>query len=302
MNRTFIFLFLFLTVFRGTLLRAQIPDSLQTDSTKERSTILRREFLPQGHLFAPILLDPLESQVYASVLPGYWTEGRRYDGTIVPFAFGLRKPFWRWNKSESRASEFAIDVASFTQFEIYQQDNRQRRRLVNTDYRVGFWYNLRRIGVNQTVHSWRFRVYHLSSHLGDDYLIKNQINYYLPNPVNYEQFDVTYSYERHGLRLYGGPGIVLRKAEERKPLSAQAGLYYRQPNRARGRFVGGLDVKVWQQTDFRPGVKGGIGYEFGRPDRNLTFLLEGYRGFRPYSLYESEKTRWIGVGVYFSPI
>jgi hypothetical protein len=34
------------------------------------------EFLPKGHLFDPIILDPLEAQTYGSFLPGYWTEGQ----------------------------------------------------------------------------------------------------------------------------------------------------------------------------------------------------------------------------------
>ncbi|GAB3931728.1 DUF1207 domain-containing protein [Larkinella terrae] len=259
----------------------------------------RREFLPKGHLFEPILLDPLEAQTSVSVLPGYWTEGKKYDGSIVPFTFGLRKPIIRWYKSAERSTELSFDVASFTQFEVYHDDklNKQKRQLMNTDYRISFLYNIR-----VRNHSWRLRLYHLSSHLGDDYLFRNQINYYLPNPVNYELVDVTYSHEKNGLRKYAGIGIGLRKPEERKRLSAEAGFYYRKPSQAFARFVGGIDLKLWQQTDFRPGIKAGLGLELGRTANNLTFLIETYTGFRPYSVYENQKTRWLGIGVYFNPI
>jgi len=268
------------------------------------------EFLPKGHLFAPILLDPLEAQTYASVLPAYWQASNlangpvsRYKGTFVPFALGLRKPFFRWYRSAERSSELSLDVASFTQFEVYYdaQRNKQRRQLVNTDYRVSILYN-----VKVRDHSWRFRLYHLSSHLGDDYLIRNQINYYLPNSVNYEVVDVTYSHETRGFRKYIGVGYGIRVAEERKHLSGQAGFYYRQPHQTKPqalvRFVGGLDFKVWQQIDYRPGIKAGLGVEVGRTANNLTFLLESYTGFRPYSVYEQQQTRWVGIGVYFNPI
>jgi hypothetical protein len=256
------------------------------------------EFLPKGHLFDPILLDPLEAQTYGSVLPVYNTDGKRYKGSIVPFAFGFAKPFYRRTTKPGYASEWVLDLASFTQFEAFHDDvaDKARRRIVNTDYKVSIIYNLQR-GAN----AYRFRVYHLSSHLGDDYIFRNKITAPTPNSVNYELLDVTYSRTVQDWRLYGGIGFVLRKAEERKLLSAQLGAYYKKPSDKAARLVGGLDVKFWQQTDFRPGIHGGIGVEVGRTQNNLTFLLEGYSGFRPYSQFENQKTSWIGVGLYLNP-
>lgn len=258
----------------------------------------RREFLPKGHLFEPILLDPLEAQTYGSVLPGYWTEGKKYPGSIVPFAFGFAKPFYRRTTDAGRAGEWVLDLASFTQFEAYHDDkvNKARRRIINTDYKISIIYNLRR-GAN----TYRFRVYHLSSHLGDDYIFRNQITAPTPNSVNYELVDITYSRTVGNWRLYGGAGVVLRKTDERKPLSAQLGLFYKKPSTKAARLVGGADVKFWQQTDFRPGIHGGVGIELGRSQNNLTFLVEGYSGFRPYSQFEDQQTSWIGIGLYLNP-
>ena len=257
-----------------------------------------REFLPKGHLFEPILLDPLEAQTYGSFLPGYWTEGQKYKGSIVPFAFGFAKPFYRHTTEPGRAEEWVLDLASFTQFEAFHDDqaNAARRRIVNTDYKISIIYNIRR-GDN----NYRIRVYHLSSHLGDDYIFRNKITAPSPNAVNYELLDFTYSRVVNNIRLYGGAGVVLRKTEERKPLSAQLGAFYKRPSDKAARLVGGVDVKFWQQTDFRPGIHGGVGIELGRTQNNLTFLLEGYSGFRPYSQYEDQQTSWIGIGLYLNP-
>jgi len=259
---------------------------------------LRKEFLPKDHLFAPILLDPLQSQTYGSVLPVFVSNGERYKGSIVPFAFGVQKPFFRRQTGTNRASEWALDLASFTQFEVYQDEklNKQRRQLFNTDYRVGISYHLRR-GPG----TWRFRAYHLSSHLGDDYIIRNQLNFRLPNAVNYELVDATYSRQVRDFRVYGGLGIGLRISEERKPVNAQAGFWYKKPTTKTAQLVGGLDLKLWQQTNFRPGIKAGIGITAGRGPGNLTFLLETYSGFRPYSIYETDKVFWLGFGVYLQP-
>ena len=283
--------------------RGQIPTFQPVDSTSEAgseptSLRPRREFLPKGHLFEPILLDPLEAQTYGSVLPGYWTEGQKYKGSIVPFAFGFAKPFYRRTASPGRSEEWVLDLASFTQFEAYHDDlqNKARRQIMNTDYKISIIYNIRR-GEN----NYRIRVYHLSSHLGDDYIYRNKLTAPSPNSVNYELLDITYSRNVSNWRLYGGAGVVLRKTEERKPLSAQLGAFYKKPSTKAARLVGGVDIKFWQQTDFRPGIHGGIGIELGRTQNNLTFLLEGYSGFRPYSQFEDQQTSWIGVGLYLNP-
>lgn len=282
--------------------RPDRPDSVSTAAVISEPALSqpRREFLPKGHLFDPILLDPLEAQTYGSVLPVYTTEGKRYPGSIVPFAFGFAKPFYRRTSRPGRSREWVLDLASFTQFEAYRDTkvNKARRRIINNDYKVSIIYNVQR-GVN----SYRFRVYHLSSHLGDDYIYRNSLTAPTPNSVNYEVVDATYSRIVQNWRLYGGIGFVLRKAEERKLLSAQLGTYYREQSARPGaaRLVGGLDVKFWQQTDFRPGIHGGIGVELGRTQNNLTFLLEGYSGFRPYSQFEDQQTSWIGLGLYLNP-
>ncbi len=263
----------------------------------------RKTAFPTDHLFAPILLDPLQAQTYGAALPVYNTDGSRYPGTIVPFAFGTQKPFlrkerWSGRVGVVRAREWALDVASFTQFEVYYDATlkKQKRQLVNTDYRVGISYNVRR-GAG----TWRFRLYHISSHLGDDYIIRNQIPYYLPNSVNYELIDATYSrLFTNGLRLYGGAGIVPRDPDERKPISGQLGFFYRNPTQRAVRFIGGVDVKVWQQTNFQPGIKAGAGFELGRGNP-FTLIIEGYSGFRPYSLYEYQTVNWVGLGLYLNP-
>ncbi|MBC8156422.1 MAG: DUF1207 domain-containing protein [Bacteroidetes bacterium] len=275
------------------------PDLNTPATAPEAARLPAKEFLPKGHLFAPILLDPLEAQTYVSVLPAFRTDGRNYPGTIVPFEFGFCKPFFRWTKFQGRASELSLDVASYTQFEVYYDDTRktQRRQLINTDYKFSVIYNLLRNN-----HVWRFRFYHISSHLGDDFLFRNSIQTYTSNSVNYELVDITYSRTLNNTRIYSGVGFVLRKAEERKLLSGHAGFYYRNPKQTRFiRPVGGLDLKVWQQTDFRPGIKAAVGIEMGKSTNPLTFVLEGYTGFRPYSQYEYQHVRWLGIGFYFNP-
>ena len=254
------------------------------------------EWLPSGHLFAPILLDPLEAQASGSVLKR-WEEGKVVDGLFAPFAIGFRKPLVRWTRDEDHASELAFDLGAFTQFETFT-DNRgnYRRFMYNVDYKVSLSYAIQR-GSS----AWRFRFYHLSSHLGDDYIIRQGITAAYPNPNNYEQFDVLYSTQRGGWRHYGGGGLVISAASNRKRPYAQAGTLFKTGGET-VRLLAGADLRLLAQTAYTPNVKAGLGLEVGNPEnRPLTFLLEGYVGKLPYSTYEERRTAWVGAGVYLNP-
>ncbi len=135
---------------REKRIRPQRVDSVSTvmAGSEPATSQPRREFLPKGHLFEPILLDPLEAQTYGALLPMYTTEGKRYRGSIVPFAFGFAKPFYRRTTEPGRSEEWVLDLASFTQFEAYRDPklDKARRQIVNNDYKVSILYNVRRGG------------------------------------------------------------------------------------------------------------------------------------------------------------
>lgn len=256
----------------------------------------RAEFLPQNHLFQPLLLDPLEAQAGGSLVKR-WDEGKAVSGLFAPFAIGFRKPLVRWTRDEEHASELAFDVGVFTQFEMFTDDRGNYRRFMyNADYKVSLSYALRR-GSG----AWRFRFYHLSSHLGDDYIIRQRIASAYPDANNYEQFDVLYATQRGGWRHYGGGGLVISAAARRKRPYLQAGTLFKTGGEV-VRFIAGADLRLLAQTGYTPNVKAGIGLEVGKPEnRPLQFLLEGYAGKLPYSTYEERRTAWVGLGVYLNP-
>ncbi|SDM79769.1 DUF1207 domain-containing protein [Siphonobacter aquaeclarae] len=258
----------------------------------------KAEFLPKGHLFEPIVLDPLEAKTSGSIVRRS-QEGVSQDGVFAPFSIGFQKGFVRWSRDEQHASELALDVVANTQFEMFHdsKENRFRRYLFNVDYRVGLLYNLKR-GAN----SWRFRIYHLSSHLGDDYLIRQNLNYFIPNAVNYEQVDALYSHQGRAVRLYGGVGLGLRPSSERKRLYVQTGFVWKQPNRQKARWWGGVDARMIEETEFHPGVSAAFGIELGETDRNpISLALQFFHGPLPYSVFERKINTWAGIGFYLNP-
>jgi Protein of unknown function (DUF1207) len=278
------------------------------------------QWFPKGDMyFEPLLLDPLEAQTYgtvgqlsngsynpaqvpASQLRDYPAIERELNalqqaGTYAPFAIGWGKRLVAW-EGERFDSEIVVDLAAFSQFAFREVSQKSRRYILNTDFKVSVAYQLRR-----DAHSLRLRLYHLSSHLGDDYLFIQQINTPTENPVNYEQLDLTYSHTSKRLRTYAGLGVGIRPQHVRKRLSVQAGTLFRQPINAAESLsvVLGADLKLWEETQFHPNVKAAVGLRIGDDEaRPVHFLIEYYRGKLPYSQYLQQQVAWWGAGLYLT--
>lgn len=259
------------------------------------------EYLPKGHLFEPILLDPIEAQSYAAV-------GRALNksfissGLYLPFSIGFQKGLVRWEGAKRRKKEIVLDLTSFTQFEVFysQSEKKLKRHLLNTDYKVSISWQ----GQVNAEQSFRLRFYHISSHLGDDYLLKNGYTSFYRNPVNYEHTDFTYSWQKAHWRYYAGAGVGIRPIQERKRLAFQGGVLFRTPviGKKDLKWIVGVDMRSLQQTDFEPGIKISFGVQVGKEERNpFNFLFEYYNGHLPYSKFEDQHVQWLAAGFYFNP-
>lgn len=258
----------------------------------------RKEFLPADNLFAPIILDPMESQLFGSfVLETQVNHPKnRY---LLPFGVGLNKGFFRKDVDAEHSWELRLEATAITVFEwaFFEEDSWQRN-LVSTDYKAGSIFNY-----VFKENELRVRFWHVSSHLGDDYLIRNQITSYSPNPINYEQLDFTYARNIRTWRCYAGAGTLVRLESLRKRLSFQAGTIWTAApeNPERAHWTAGIDIKSFEQNDFRPNFKVGAGLELGAPNRHpFRVLLEFYDGHLPYSVFETDLIQWVGIGTYTS--
>src|SRR2546427_2916699 len=104
--------------------------------------------------FQPLLADPKEPQFFVTYL---WDRSPRLGSRLASVGFGqtiglVRESDW----------ELAIAAGVFSQFNMQSATN----DLINTDYLVGLPLTYRH-------GSWstRLRLYHQSSHLGDEYLL-----------------------------------------------------------------------------------------------------------------------------------
>ena len=255
--------------------------------------------LAEGVYFEPLLFDPTESISGAGIF-NLWENAADVTGIYVPVNIALHQSLIRYRLDSAEGWEFGLQAAAFTQFEIKQVDEGvYLGGMINVDYRATGFISYRK---NKT--AFRFRLFHISSHLADDYIIRNNITTPTPNTLNYEQVDLTASFDMGGFRPYGGIGYVFTPNSVRKRWSFEIGGQYRQYNREDkfARLLGGLDIKFFEENAYTPGYRAGMGIELGQTYKtHVAFLLDFYHGHLPYSTFEYRRVTWFGVSSILIP-
>jgi len=282
LNANFIFLFI---VFFTSI---YFTSSAQEDSSKF-------SFLKRGAYFDQIILDPTECQTSVGLFK-LWQAGFKSDGVYIPVNIGFQQSVMRYDLNDHSGFEFGFAGAVFTQFTIKKmEDNTYLGEMENADYKISFLLNY----ISRAL-SLRFRAFHTSSHLSDDYILRNNITEPNPGTLNYEQLDLTGAYHFRNIRIYGGLGFVITPNTVRDRFSTQLGFLFRESFNSKDdfRFIAGADFRILQQNDFTPNIRIGMGIEYGNKQAtHLGFLLEYYNGHLPYSVMEYKKVNWFGASI-----
>jgi Protein of unknown function (DUF1207) len=255
-------------------------------------TPAKAETFPTGDVFRPLIADPTEPRFFVSTLALRTPTDRL---TIASVGVGGSFGFYRWpGERPGEGWQVGIFAGVDSQFDLHTNS----KDLINTDFRVGF-----PLSYKHGRFSARARIYHQSSHLGDEFLLSGNA----PQRINLslESADFVVAWEAGGWRPYAGGYYLLYSNEdiEKRP-GLHAGLDYagRAPLLGYGRLVGGVDVKWFDELNWRPGVSVKLGLEFGRPypqRRGITVLLEAYDGFSPFGQFYSSDFKYYGLGVQF---
>ena len=246
-----------------------------------------------------IFVDPTEIQMSVS-MNGILNQNIT-DEQYVPFTVGVDQSIFSKQISEDNSWEVVGEMGVFTQFEWKEVEGIQQRNLINIDYKIAFSFVKQ---INKT-HTYRLRFFHVSSHLGDDYIIRNEIRSYTENKMNYEQLEFTYFHNLgiNNARIVAGVGSVIRPNAKRLPFSYLIGMENLSvPNDKKWGLTGGWIVKGFQETDFNLNFKiaAGVSYKSELKEDLIRLVLEYYAGHLPYSQFEQDKTQWIGLGLYFN--
>ena len=255
---------------------------------------------PQDQIFCPLIADPKQPRSFASLLRGTFPSIEKPSGkgtTIGSVGLGDYFGLVRWGGP--RAGEgLQLDVvgAIFAQFDLDSPSN----DLINADYIIGVPLTYRRSGFSMLA-----RIYHQSSHLGDEYLLRSaQIQ---RENLSFESLELLASQEIGPLRLYGGGERLFR----RQPDTVKANLLHTGAELRSGRaglvqLVAGVDLKTTEQHNWAQALSGRAGVELTRPSpgghpvRLVMILLELYKGPSPYGQFFQEDISYAGVGINFS--
>ncbi|HKQ65819.1 MAG TPA: DUF1207 domain-containing protein, partial [Methylomirabilota bacterium] len=170
--------------------------------------------------------------------------------------------------------------------------------LVNADYLVGL-----PLSVRYEDFTAMLRVFHQSSHLGDEFLLRtktNRIN------LSYESVDLKFSYEFGDLlRLYAGGGYLFHQTPSNlDPFSVQYGIEFRSPwpQHSKGwRPLVAVDVQQREENEWSADVSARAGIEIDGVllTRKLQILLEYFNGHSPNGQFYKDKVEYIGLGTHF---
>jgi len=264
---------------------------------KSQETRKKAEWLPKGNLFPTFRLDYKESQ-FSGGLYGFYTSGKWQNRVFAMFSAGLRRNIIRWQHKNDKASELGFEVCVFPQFLIEKPFETFRVNFFNIDFKVGLQYQFR---IND---HWRLRgrFYHVSAHLGDDYIFRYEIEHYIINYRIYEMLDFSAAWLKDPLMVYGTFGCIVHSTYGRSPLFIQLGGQWERASKKLSWFqwIAGIDIRSEQENRFRPCIHTGAGIVLGNPDRfPFTILIDYYNGFLPFSLYDNVFIQWIGASLYF---
>jgi hypothetical protein len=273
------------------------PDQMPAGgaATSEHGGLQR---FPADDLFRPVLADPKQPQFVISRQRVNPDSGDDFVGGWVVYGetFGIYRYL---TGRPCRGVQVDIQGAVFAQFNVSAPSS----DLVNADYVVGLPFTFRVDGV-----SGRLRVYHQSSHLGDELLLGSpgitRVN------LSFEELEALLSYDWKTLRVYGGAGRLIHF----EPDLAVWRLQYGAESRVRltdvpilrvvpsfDFFVIGADFKQFQEHGYDRdlSVKAGFELTSGFSLRRFRLLFDFYNGFNPFGQFYDHRIRAAGVEVNF---
>jgi hypothetical protein len=276
---------------------AQVPAPAPADPAPETASTPPRVLadwqtglLPGGTLFKPLVADPRWPH-FAAAYQQYLRDPSLRDVAAVGFGetFALiRERFWQsWWEFGIQAGVFAIfDLDAFS------------KDLINADYFVGIPFGYRNGDLSALL-----RVFHQSSHLGDEFLLRTKaqrVN------LSYEGVDVKVSYEfRDWLRLYSGFGYIFdTDPPDLRPWSIQYGaeLASPWPDRNKGwRPIAAIDMQHREENHWSSdlSLRTGIEIDGVLASRKMQILFEYFLGRSPNGQFFKNKIESIGVGAHF---
>lgn len=275
------------------------------EAEKKEDHVIRKQvagiWFPQSTLlYQPMLADPRET-IYSAAF--------RYDDKImgkytIAVEFGDYFPLFRWRNILPWKGDLQLDIQAgmWADFKMgsYDNPNHEISELVTTDYLIG-------IPVSYAVDRWTFRlrVYHISSHLGDEYMNNNP--WVKRKNPSMEAIDLFINYQAtSGIRVYVGPGWVFHSDDTYylNPLYIEYGAEFRAfgtsnyYHRLYGTPYLAIFMRNWQACHWQFDGTYQLGYEWSKLQgvgRKIRFYLQYHHGYSEGQFFK-DKAACFSIG------
>jgi hypothetical protein len=273
-------------VLAALVISALCPWSARAHSAEEP----RLRVFPRDSLFAPLSADPRWPRFAVGYLRYLDDLEFTNVGTVdagasiaVVQKIGGRRGNW----------EIGIQGGVFAIFDFDAPSN----DLVNADYLGGitFTYAFDSVSILS-------RIMHQSSHLGDEFLLGNEVERI---NLSFEELNVLVSYDQlEWVRAYGGAAVILRRQPSNLDRwSLEGGVELRPLTTATKRrlqLLMALDLRSWQQNDWVPDASFVVGATLdpvGESSYRVDFLFKYYNGHSPNGQFFTRGIQTLGPSV-----
>jgi len=247
-------------------------------------------------LFRPFMADPRE--IDYSV--GWRFNDNAMTNNIIDVSFGDIFPIYRWSNIGPWDGDLEIDLEGgvWATFDPLTES----APLMNADYYVG-------VPVTYAIPNWQFRLrgFHISSHIGDEFLLNNPGFDRRNASAEYLDFFISYDFTQE-IRLFAGLGYIVQQDDEFRTSRFFSALGFE----LRLLSLGFLDPKdilygtpifatyFRQNGEFRNHIDSTyiLGYEFGKLCglyRKMRIFIEYHDGYSVEGQYFKCPTKYLSI-------
>ncbi len=209
-------------------------------------------------------------------------------------SFGDQLPLYRWCNMWKWHGDLQLELEAGV-FAVFNHTI-PSAPLLNADYYVG-------IPLSYAIgpYAFRLRLYHISSHLGDE--LKHVHRHVHRRNKSFEALDFFTSYNiTEQIRVYGGVGVIGHSDSEMrlKPLYVEYGAEVRPWRRHFKQLYGqpflAMHFANRQDTKWKADATFAVGYEWGKIQgfgRKLRAFIEYHEGFSPDGQFSRQRTDYV---------
>ena len=267
----------------------EVPPPVTAATAKEPEDL---QILPRGTLFEPLQAAPRWPHFSAAYHIYDNDQDSKHVGAV---SFGETLSLVR---GRALAGEMELGLRAGV-FAIFDLDS-DSQDLINADYMVGIPLSYRRGSFSSF-----FRVYHQSSHLGDEFLLRDDFDAEDRINLSFEAAELLLSYDLDWRwRIYGGGGYLLHQIPDTLGKGmAQAGLEYESDRVFWNVFrpVAALDLQFWEDDDWDPSISLRAGFQVGDPGflgQQIELTAEYYNGRNMNGQFFDRDLEYYGIGLH----